>query len=52
MSTIIKEYGGLILSIIGGIFGLILLVSLATNWKIIGKELAESITGATIEYTE
>lgn len=52
MSTIIKEYGGLILSIIGGIFGLILLVSLATNWKVIGKGLAENITGTTIEYTE
>ena len=49
MATIIKEYGGLMTAIIGGIAGILLLTSLVGNWNEIGKSLAEGITGTTLE---
>jgi predicted transporter len=52
MDTLIKEYGGMVLAILGGIiaFGLITLVTL--NWAGVSRKMIANMTGVSYDQTQ
>lgn len=49
MSTIIKEYGGLSLAIVGAIFGLYLITLGVNSWKTNSRYMIAQLTGVSYD---
>lgn len=52
MSTIIKEYGGLSLAIVGAIFGLYLITLGANSWKTNSRYMIAQMTGVSYDQVQ
>lgn len=52
MSTIIKEYGGLSLAIIGTIFGLYLITLGVNSWKTNSRYMIAQMTGVSYDQVQ
>jgi hypothetical protein len=48
MNTLIKEYGGFLLGIMGATLAIALLTALSQNWKTISLVMTRNMTGAEI----
>ncbi len=52
MSTIIKEYGGLSLAIVGAIFGLYLITLGVNSWKTNSRYIIAQMTGVSYDQVQ
>jgi hypothetical protein len=52
MSTIIKEYGGLSLAIVGAIFGLYLITLGINSWKTNSRYMIAQMTGVSYDQVQ
>lgn len=52
MSTIIKEYGGLSLAIVGAIFGLYLITLGVNSWKTNSRYMIAQMTGVSYDQVQ
>lgn len=52
MSTIIKEYGGLSLAIVGAIFGLYLITLGVNSWKTNSRHMIAQMTGVSYDQVQ